>query len=144
MAKCADPICTQDKSEKVIDCSSPFRQLKFHLSCELNSIYFLCNACKEFIQYSNSGIEGKIINLENKMKELLNPIELKLMKMEIELKESVNNLSNRLDSIDIIQSQQRIANTDTIKRLSELESEIDTKISNFKEEMSLMKKTKHL
>ena len=74
------------------------------------------------------------------MKELLNPIELKLMKMEIDLKESVNNLSNRLDSIDIMQSQQRITNTDTIKRLSELESEIDTKISNFKEEMSLMKK----
>ena len=67
------------KSDKVIQCSSPFCNKEFHMQCaglkskkqsDLNNIYFLCRSCNDFIAYSNNPVQNKLAELEIQLKML--------------------------------------------------------------------------
>ena len=145
MTKCDDAACNITKAESLVDCSSPFCQRKFHLSCanlkgkrkgELNSIYFLCNVCLEFIRFSNSNVETKLTNLEERLSDLIKPLDTKLQNIEGELKKSIENLSNRMDVVEKFQHHQQTYNTDTRNKIETLQQTIFDQINELKTNIS--------
>jgi len=142
MSKCADPSCNNQKGEKLIKCSSPFCERQFHLTCanlkgktkaELNNIYFLCNACDDFIRYSNSRIENKLNSLEVDLKAIIKPIELKLLKIEDDLSKQMGEITERVKTIEDKQLKQNSIVDDLITKIDclekRLENEVKCKIS---------------
>jgi len=128
MNKCDEPNCVGGKSEKLIDCSSPFCNMHFHLTCanlkgmkksEINNLYFLCNKCNEFVNYCNHGIALQISNLESNIKNSLLPISNRLDKIESTLTDSIDILSKRVDNLEL-------ANKDEKDKIAALTQHVDT------------------
>ena len=145
MTKCDDVACNITKAEALVDCSSPFCQRKFHLSCanlkgkkkgELNSIYFLCNVCLEFIKFSNSNVENKLNDLEAKLGELIKPINTKLQSIESEFKKSIKELADRIDIIENCQSNQKTCNSNIHDKIDSIEQKISIEINELKANIS--------
>jgi len=139
MSKCAEPSCNNQKGEKQIKCSSPFCERQFHLTCanlkgksktELSNIYFLCNACNDFIRYSNSRIECKLNSLEVDLREVIKPIELKLLKIEDELSTQMGKITEKVKTIEEIQSKQNSIINDLKTKIECLEKRLESEGKN--------------
>ena len=145
MTKCSEPNCSV-KTDTLIKCSSPFCARQFHLTCanlrgkkksELDNIYFLCNACNEFVQFSNSSVNNKLASLEDKLVLLLNPIEAQLK----DLKQQIHKLNSRISFLEEKDLGQENKQLEITNKISELESEIDTNLTKMKQRMDEISKT---
>ena len=145
MTKCDEPACFAAKTETQINCSSPFCQRKFHLSCanlkgtrksEINTIYFICNVCLEFIKYSNSYLETKLSNLEGKLGGLIEPIGKRLENIEIEFQKTIKTLSDRIDIIEKSQSAHYKSNSASFEKIDVLHQKVNCEIDELRVEMS--------
>ena len=145
MTKCYEPNCAAAKTDTLIKCSSPFCSRQFHLTCanlkgkkknELDNIYFLCNSCSEFVQYSNSAVTNKLSNLEDKIVLLLNPIEAQLKSNETNLKEEVHKLDSRISALEESKVSHEEKTLEVTKNLSELENRIKLELSQMKQQIN--------
>ena len=149
MSKCAESACVGAKTETLIECSSPFCNRQFHLSCaklkgkkktELNNIYFLCNRCIEFVSFSNKSVENKLINLEEKLNNFLQPINLKLNSIEHDLKDAVQNLSDRIVKLENDEISQKKVNTELFVKIDNLSGKIDNELNEMKRKIESINK----
>ena len=145
MTKCHDASCNISKTEALVDCSSPFCHRQFHLSCanlkgkkkgELNNIYFLCNVCLEFVRFSNSNVENKLNSLEEKLGQLISSVNINLQNIEKELKQSIKNLSDRVNTIETFQTNQKLSNTNLNNKIDALQQTIFAEVNKLKTSIS--------
>jgi len=144
--KCADPKCnleaTSNKGDKqTITCASPFCKSQFHLHCvglkgkKVSSLYFLCTACNDYINYSQAPMNDRLDKLEQQITNFSNKIEEKIIKLENEILSIQTNMYSQLQTAN----ESITANTNNIEKLNtDLKSMGETltqKINTFEEKL---------
>ena len=94
---CDDSNCKSNKREKTISCNAPYCNLSFCLTCagigktDATKIYFVCQKCREFLEFSADLLTTKISEIEKTIAELTQKI------ADIQ-----NGISTELDKINEI------------------------------------------
>ena len=110
-------LCTTKLSQANIDsetiiCRSPFCQKVFHIACagfrnktkeELNSLYFVCLACDEYIKYSNSRLDQRIAKMEAKVNKTLETMNKRIGALEADIKTTTLSTTHNTNEIKNIQ-----------------------------------------
>jgi len=110
--------------KRIVSCNSPYCNFTCHVKCaglaikkqkDLETIYFVCKKCEEFLKFSSTFITEKITALEN---QVINRID--------EIKCDVEKLANRISALE--QEQQLKVDTQKFDKLCEKVESLEIKI----------------
>jgi len=144
--KCADPKCnleaTSNKGDKqTITCASPFCKSQFHLHCvglkgkKVSSLYFLCTACNDYINYSQAPINDRLDKLELQITNFTTKINEKITSLESEILLVKTNMHSKLQTA----SESIATNENNIEKFSadlkNMGETLTLKINRFEEKL---------
>jgi len=138
--KCCEPNCaiddTHNKGDKqIITCAAPYCESQFHLHCvglkgkKISSLYFLCNACNEFINLSQNSLQERIKQLENQFKEFTCSMNNKISTLEKQLEEKTKMTDESSEKIEASNNENSTKICNFNDNLNKLDEKVNTQLN---------------
>jgi len=105
-----------------------------HKGKKPSSLYFLCNACDEFVKYSNASIQQKLQNIETQIKDILVTVNSRMTAVENKLKEVTVDVENKLLACNLYTDNKICDFSETIK-------DTEKKIASLEEKLATLHST---